>query len=167
MSPILKTDRLYIEIEPSEIPWLKIFTKIPYKEMSEAPQSIKEEIYALLDLIEKAMIEYYTPEKINIASFGNYMPHLHWHIMARFKNDSYFPEPMWGKKQRESTLTLPDMEGFVVLLKKRLEKQENLLERYSRLLYTKAQEISKERKLPPLEALKEALLFIEGEMSGY
>jgi len=167
MPPIYETDTLYIEIEPSEIPWLKIFTRHPYKEMSEAPQSIKREIYALLDLIERAMIDYYTPDKINIASFGNYVPHLHWHIMARFKNDSYFPEPMWGKKQRESTLTLPNLEGFATLLKERLSQKENMLERYSRLLYIKAKEIEEERNLPPMEALKEALLFIEGEMSGY
>ncbi len=167
MPPIHETDTLTIEIEPSEIPWLKIFTKEPYKEMSEAPQSIKREIYALLDLIEKTMIAYYAPDKINIASFGNYVPHLHWHIMARFKNDSYFPEPMWGKKQRESNLTLPSMEGFVTLLQERLSQKENMLERYSRLLYIKAKEIEEERCLPPMEALKEALLFIEGEMSGY
>ncbi len=167
MAPIYETDTLTIEIEPSEIPWLKIFTKEPYKEMSEAPLSIKREIYTLLDLIEKTMIDYYAPDKINIASFGNYVPHLHWHIMARFKNDSYFPEPMWGKKQRESNLTLPSMEGFVTLLQERLSQKENMLERYSRLLYIKAKEIEEERNLPPIEALKEALLFIEGEMSGY
>jgi len=32
--------------------------------------------------------------------------------MARFENDSYFPEPMWGQKQRESDLDLPDFEVF-------------------------------------------------------
>jgi diadenosine tetraphosphate (Ap4A) HIT family hydrolase len=70
------------------------------------------EIYTLLDLIEKEMLAYYQPKKINIASFGNYMPHVHWHIMARFEEDSYFPEPMWGTKQRESTLELPDLKIF-------------------------------------------------------
>jgi len=32
--------------------------------------------------------------------------------MARFEEDAYFPEPMWGKKQRESHLNLPDLEIF-------------------------------------------------------
>jgi len=58
------------------------------------------------------MIAYYNPKKINIASFGNYMPHVHWHVMARFEEDSFFPEPMWGIKQREGDLSLPDFEGF-------------------------------------------------------
>jgi len=112
MSVIYKNKNIKIEIEESEIPWLKIFTQRPYKEMSEVPYQIKLEIYALLDNIEKEMLDYYNPKKINIASFGNYMPHVHWHIMARFEEDSYFPEPMWGTKQRESKLTLPDFGIF-------------------------------------------------------
>jgi hypothetical protein len=33
--------------------------------------------------------------------------------MARFKTDSYFPEPMWGKKQRTAELNFPSMGGFI------------------------------------------------------
>lgn len=34
------------------------------------------------------------------------------HVMARFKEDSYFPNPMWGEKVREAQLTLPDETEF-------------------------------------------------------
>ena len=112
MSIIYENKNIKIEVEESEIPWLKIFTQKSYKEMSEVPIGIKIEIYMLLDIIEKEMLDYYKPAKINIASFGNYVPHVHWHIMARFKEDSYFPEPMWGKRQREGTLDLPDFDVF-------------------------------------------------------
>jgi len=112
MSVIYENTNIRIVVESSEVPWLKIFTQHPYKEMSEVPGFIKFEIYYLLDIIEKEMLSYYNPKKINIASFGNYMPHVHWHIMARFEEDSFFPEPMWGTKQRESNLNLPDFEEF-------------------------------------------------------
>jgi len=112
MSLIYENETIKIEIEPSEIPWLKIFTQDSYKEMSEVPKDVRTEIYDLLDTIEKKMIVYYNPKKINIASFGNYMPHVHWHIMARFEEDSYYPEPMWGTKQREASLELPSLEIF-------------------------------------------------------
>ncbi len=69
------------------------------------------------------MIEYYHPEKINIASFGNYVPHVHFHIMARFKEDSYFPEPMWGKKQRNANLNLPDFSKFCEIVKESLKNK--------------------------------------------
>ncbi len=116
MSILYKNPRIRIEIHQSEIPWLKIFTQTPYKEMSELPYSLRMEIYGLLDTIETEMIAYYNPTKINIASFGNYLPQVHWHIMARFEEDSYFPEPMWGVKQRESSLHLPDFSLFCSLL---------------------------------------------------
>jgi len=118
MSILYENETIKIETETSEIPWLKIFTKAPYKEMSEVPKVVREEIYDWLDIIEKEMLTYYTPKKINIASFGNYMPHVHWHVMARFEEDSYYPEPMWGEKQRESTLELPSFEVFCEKLTK-------------------------------------------------
>jgi hypothetical protein len=40
--------------------------------------------------------------------------------MARFKEDSYFPEPMWGIKQRDSKLDYPSVEVFIEKLVKKL-----------------------------------------------
>lgn len=119
MSIIYKNDLIKIEIENTEIPWLKIFTIKDIKEFSQCDNNTKQEIFKYLDIIEKEMIEYFKPKKINIASFGNYVPHVHFHIMARFEEDSYFPEPMWGKKQRESNLNLPSFEVFYEILKKK------------------------------------------------
>lgn len=113
---VFENKSIYIEVETSEIPWLKIFTKEPYKEFSECDSKTKEEIFKALDVIEKAMLSYYRPVKINIASFGNYLPLVHFHVMARFEEDSYFPEPMWGEKQRESELNLPSFDKFMTLL---------------------------------------------------
>lgn len=115
---LFKNDLINIEIENSEIPWLKIFTNKNIKEFSQCDNETKQEIWKYLDIIEKKMIEYYNADKINIASFGNYVPHVHFHIMARFKKDSFFPEPMWGRKQREANLDLPSFEIFIDELKK-------------------------------------------------
>lgn len=119
MSLLFKNNLIKIEIEASEIPWLKIFTNKCIKEFSSCDKETKQEIWKYLDLIEKEMIIYFNPEKINIASFGNYLPHVHFHIMARFKEDSFFPEPMWGEKQRETKLELPSFEDFYEYLKKK------------------------------------------------
>jgi len=114
---IYKNSLIFIEIEKSEIPWLKIFTQEPYREFSDCPNDVKKEIWRVLDIIEKQMLSYYNPTKINIASFGNFLPHVHFHIMARFEEDSYFPEPMWGEKQRESTLEFKSLDEFLEELK--------------------------------------------------
>lgn len=109
---MFENELIRVEIEASEVPWLKIFTQLKRKEFSECTFDEKRAIFEALDIIEKEMLFYYQPTKINIASFGNYVPLVHWHIMARFNEDSFFPEPMWGSKQREASLSLPSFEAF-------------------------------------------------------
>ncbi len=109
-----------IERHESEIPWLKIFTHTPHKEFSECSSLEKTMIWSCLDLIEKEMLVYFKPDKINIASFGNMLPRVHWHIMARYNEDSYFPEPMWGIKQRVGDAKVAPMEPFLQELKEKL-----------------------------------------------
>ena len=46
------------------------------------------------------------PRKINIATLGNMVPHLHWHVIARYSDDSQFPSPVWAAAQRERNAAL-------------------------------------------------------------
>ncbi len=113
---IFENELVRVEVEASEIPWIKIFTQRKIKEFSECTVEEKTEIFRIIDITEKSMLKYFNADKINIASFGNMLPHVHWHIMARFEGDSCFPEPMWGNKQRESELNLPSFEVFFTQL---------------------------------------------------
>ncbi|KAA6224929.1 MULTISPECIES: HIT family protein [unclassified Campylobacter] len=120
---IYENNFFYIEKEESQIPWLKIFTKKEYKELSHCPKKVQKKLFKLVLKAEKAMLEFYKPDKINIASFANYVPRVHFHVMARFKDDAFFPECMWGKQQREiKSLNLADFNDFVSFLHKRLKK---------------------------------------------
>jgi diadenosine tetraphosphate (Ap4A) HIT family hydrolase len=47
------------------------------------------------------MRELLSPTKMNLATLGNVVPHLHWHLIARFDWDSHFPSPVWSAAQRE------------------------------------------------------------------
>lgn len=51
-------------------------------------------------LVERALRRHLNPSKINLASLGNMVPHLHWHVIARFQEDTHFPHPIWGQAQR-------------------------------------------------------------------
>ncbi len=117
---IYQHDDFHVEVHESEIPWLKIFTTEKYKELTDAPQALRRTLYEVMECIEDEMRKYYQPEKINIAAFGNYLPHLHIHVMARFKEDAFFPEPMWGVKQRDSDLSLPQSDVFYENVKEAL-----------------------------------------------
>lgn len=50
--------------------------------------------------VEQAVREVLFPDKINLAALGNVVPHLHWHVVARWQGDSRFPAPLWAPPQR-------------------------------------------------------------------
>ena len=52
--------------------------------------------------VERALRSLLAPTKVNLASLGNVVPHLHWHVIARFDWDSHFPAPVWAAAQREA-----------------------------------------------------------------
>lgn len=63
--------------------------------------------------VEQVLRQALAPTKINLAALGNMVPHLHWHVIARFDWDAQFPQPIWGPAQRsvpggaEARLALP------------------------------------------------------------
>lgn len=70
-------------------------------EMSDLTDDERQLLEKVLLAVEKVVREQMQPDKINWAQFGNMVPHLHWHIIARYRDDSHFPESIWGLKQRE------------------------------------------------------------------
>ncbi len=70
-------------------------------EMSDLTDDERQLLEKVLLTVEKVVREQMQPDKINWAQFGNMVPHLHWHIIARYRDDSHFPESIWGSKQRE------------------------------------------------------------------
>ena len=124
---IYEDSDFFIEKENSEIPWLKIFTNEPYKELTDIPIELRERLWEIYYIVEEQMREYYKPTKINMASFANMLPRVHLHVMARFEKDSHYPNPMWGEKLREADLTLPSEREFhkkiVEFLNKRYKKE--------------------------------------------
>ena len=53
---------------------------------------LMEESVSVVTILKKL----YLPDKINIATLGNVVPQFHMHIVARFKTDSVWPDPVWG-----------------------------------------------------------------------
>ena len=50
---------------------------------------------------EAALRTVLAPDKINLASLGNVVPHLHWHVIPRFADDAHFPAPVWAARARD------------------------------------------------------------------
>ena len=69
-----------------------------WSDLSPEDRSLCTEAVAL---VERSLRDGLAPAKINLAALGNMVPHLHWHVIARFAWDSRFPAPVWAPAQRE------------------------------------------------------------------
>ena len=76
------------------------FTRIIWKahvaEMSDLSAADQLALMQAVFHIERLQRELLQADKINLASFGNIVPHLHWHIIPRWKDDAHFPQPFWA-----------------------------------------------------------------------
>ena len=77
-------------------------------EMTDLAADERAEIMNAVYRVEAAMRQVFRPAKINLASLGNVVPHLHWHVIARFDNDANFPAPIWAPAQRKAAMTVAD-----------------------------------------------------------
>jgi diadenosine tetraphosphate (Ap4A) HIT family hydrolase len=69
---------------------------------------------------EKAIRHVMQPDKINLASLGNVVPHLHWHVIPRWRDDRHFPAPVWAAPARDATPRRADLARLKAALASRL-----------------------------------------------
>jgi diadenosine tetraphosphate (Ap4A) HIT family hydrolase len=90
-------------------------------EMTDLTPLERQQLMAVVFTVEQAVRDVLRPEKINLASLGNKTPHIHWHVIPRFKHDRTFPNPIWGETTHEATLQSLDV-GATNKLKTAMQK---------------------------------------------
>jgi diadenosine tetraphosphate (Ap4A) HIT family hydrolase len=71
------------------------------REITDLSTPERSHLMGVVFAVESALRALLRPHKMNLASLGNQVPHLHWHVVPRFVSDSHFPEAIWGVRQRE------------------------------------------------------------------
>ena len=101
-APLLQTPlwRVVRVQEPGFPAFYRLIWQTHVAEFSELTAAERAGSMEAVAAIERVLIARLQPDKINLASFGNMVPHLHWHVMARFAWDSHYPQPLWGPAQR-------------------------------------------------------------------
>ncbi|MDF0605217.1 HIT family protein [Neisseriaceae bacterium TC5R-5] len=95
--------RVLLINEPAFPGFCRVIWKQHIKEMTDLSHSERHHLMDWVFRTEKAIRHIMQPSKINLASLGNVVPHLHWHIIPRFEQDSHFPQAIWAKPVREVT----------------------------------------------------------------
>ena len=90
------------------------------KEMTDLRAAERERCMIVVFELERALRALLNPDKINVASLGNAVPHLHWHVIPRFRDDRHYPGAIWAAPLRAGTIrALP--EQFDELLRSQLK----------------------------------------------
>jgi diadenosine tetraphosphate (Ap4A) HIT family hydrolase len=69
-------------------------------EFTDLDESDRVHVMTVVAAVENGLRALVSPDKVNLASLGNAVPHLHWHVIPRYRDDSHFPEAIWGTAQR-------------------------------------------------------------------
>ena len=82
--------------------YCRVILNAHVKEMTDLDEAVRARLMAAVFTVEVAVRKVFQPEKVNLASLGNVVPHLHWHVIPRFADDRHFPNPIWGEAKREA-----------------------------------------------------------------
>ena len=92
------------------------------KEMSDLSTEQRQHFMSVVFSVEEVLRDALRPDKINLASLGNQVPHLHWHVIPRFADDAHFPDPIWANTRHKGEIHAVDQAVLVQRLNLRLRE---------------------------------------------
>jgi len=86
-----------IEVDDPDYPG---FTRVVWNahiaEMTSLSTHGRELLMRAVWAVEQAQRDVLHPDKVNLAALGNVVPHLHWHVIPRWRDDRHFPDAIWA-----------------------------------------------------------------------
>lgn len=95
---------VYVTDTPDYPGFCRVILNRHVKEMTDLTADERTRLMNVVWKTEQAVRDVMRPDKINLASLGNVVPHLHWHVIPRFENDRHFPNTIWGEAKRDAKL---------------------------------------------------------------
>ena len=85
----------------------RVVWQLHVAEFSDLSPEERQECMEAVACVERALREHMpaelVPDKVNLAALGNMVPHLHWHVIARYRWDTHFPSPVWASPSRPAS----------------------------------------------------------------
>lgn len=119
-------DFYVIDASEKELPvFVRVVAARHAAEMTDLTSAERSKLYAILTALEETMIACTHPDKVNLASLGNMVPHVHWHLIGRWRDDPFFPGSVWSHRLRNTDTAVLDQ---------RRKQAQNMLEEMKRVL---------------------------------
>lgn len=108
--------RVVLVDDPAYPGFCRVILQRHVKEMTDLEDAARQRLMAVVFAVETVVRDVLQPDKINLASLGNVVPHLHWHVIPRFADDKHFPNPIWGDSKRTGASRGFDRQALVTRL---------------------------------------------------
>jgi diadenosine tetraphosphate (Ap4A) HIT family hydrolase len=95
--------RVVLAPEPQYPGFCRVVLNRHAAEMTDLEPAERARLMDAVYAVEEALRRCMAPDKINLASLGNLVPHLHWHVIPRFRTDAHFPAPIWAAPARPAS----------------------------------------------------------------
>ncbi len=92
--------RVVLVDEPGYPGFCRVILNRHVAEMSDLSESERATLMQRVFAVETVIRDTLNPDKINLASLGNVVPHVHWHVIPRWRDDRHFPNPIWTAPSR-------------------------------------------------------------------
>lgn len=107
-------------MDNKHFPWVILVPRVAgareWIDLSREEQHQLSDEIAIISHIFQALV---TPDKLNVGALGNMVPQLHVHVIARYKADPAWPNPVWGGPSE--TYSDEEARRFIYDLKSALE----------------------------------------------
>ena len=99
---MVRTPRLRVirADEPGFAAFYRVVWNAHVAEFTDLSAADRVHVMEAVAVVESALRRHLAPDKVNLAALGNMVPHLHWHVIARWAWDSHFPAPVWAAASR-------------------------------------------------------------------
>jgi diadenosine tetraphosphate (Ap4A) HIT family hydrolase len=85
--------------------YCRVIWRAHVAEMTDLDPGSRRHLMNVVYAVEAALRSLVAPDKINLAALGNMVPHLHWHVIPRWRDDSHFPAAIWAAPQKSVVAT--------------------------------------------------------------
>ncbi len=82
--------------EPGLPGFLRVVLNRHEREMTDLAPEERDRLMAVVFAVEAHVRQSLEPDKMNLACLGNLTPHVHWHVIPRWRDDRHFPGAVWA-----------------------------------------------------------------------
>src|SRR6266705_1536206 len=121
---VLESRTSVVKLNPDQFFKCYSFVTLMYhvEELYQLTDENRQRFLEEMSRVATALAKTFNPDKMNYELLGNGMPHLHWHLVPRYKTDPMWGRPIWTGSRRRKGLMREEYESLVKQVQSQLER---------------------------------------------